>query len=613
MCGIVGYVGRSNAVPVLMEGLHQLEYRGYDSAGLALQRRGGLAVFKTEGKVSQLRALLPKRLTAPVGIGHTRWATHGEPSDRNAHPQRAGKIALIHNGIIENAQALKASLVDQGCVFESETDTEVLAALIDREYAARAAQATPDDSTFLQAVTAALRAVTGAYGIAVLHEDHPKVLVTARHGSPVVLGIGEQAMFVASDAAALVRHTRQVIYLSDGDVALVRADGYEVTDLSDIPSQPQPITLDLQAVELSKGTYTHYTRKEIEEQPDVVARVMKGRIDRRFNTATLAGMNLTPAELLGFRRIKILGCGSAYISARLGATMIERLARVPADAEPAAEFRYRNPIIETDTLYLAVSQSGETFDTLSAVQEIKRKGGTVRGFVNVVGSSIARECDGGAYLHAGPEIAVVSTKTMMATLVVMALLALQLGRLRDLSPAEGGRILAALDALPAQVAALCEQAPAFEAAAAWVALFRNAYFVGRNEGYALAMEGALKLKEISYIHAEAYPASELKHGPLALVDEQTLTVAIVPNDDLRSKNLSTLEEIKARKGPLLVVGHDANWPVAVDQALVVPASHPLLDPMLLLVPLQYLSYFTAMALGRDVDQPRNLAKSVTVE
>ncbi|MEM1232084.1 MAG: glutamine--fructose-6-phosphate transaminase (isomerizing) [Pseudomonadota bacterium] len=613
MCGIVGYVGRGNAVPVLMEGLHQLEYRGYDSAGLALQRRSGLAVFKTQGKVSALRAKLPKRLTATVGIGHTRWATHGEPSDVNAHPQCAGAVALIHNGIIENAQALRATLAERGVTFVSQTDTEVLAALIDSEYAARAGDGPGDPGLLQQAVTAALRAVTGAYGIAVLHRDHPKVLIAARNGSPVVLGLGDKEMFVGSDAAALVRHTRQVIYLADGDVALVRADGYDVTDLADAPSQTTPMTLDLEAVAHSRGEYAHYTRKEIEEQPEVLARVLKGRLDRRFNTATLAGLNLSPTELLNFRRIKILGCGSAFISARLGAAMIERLARIPADAEPAAEFRYRNPIIETDTLYLAVSQSGETYDTLSAVQEIKRKGGTVRGIVNVVGSSIARECDGGVYLHAGPEIAVVSTKTMMATLAVMALLALHLGRLRDLSPAEGGRILAALDALPAQIEALCAQAETFDAAAQWAAQFHNAYFVGRNEGYALAMEGALKLKEISYVHAEAYPASELKHGPLALVDEQTLTVAVVPEDDLSAKNLSTLEEIRARRGPLLVVGHGLGYPVQVDRVLTVPRSHALLDPLLLLVPLQYLSYFAALALGRDVDQPRNLAKSVTVE
>ncbi len=617
MCGIVAYAGQNNSVPILMEGLHQLEYRGYDSAGLALQRSAGLESFKRQGKVAGLKAALPKRLSAKVGIGHTRWATHGEPSDLNAHPHsdNHGKVALIHNGIIENARELREQLAALGHTFVSETDTEVLAALIASEYAAltQKSRKRVADTVFAQAVTAALRAVTGAYGIAVLHADHPDCFVTARNGSPVILGIGDKEMFVASDAAALVRHTRQVIYLDDGDVALVHAGGYEVTDLRDVPGSRKQTTLTVSATELSKGDYEHFTLKEIEEQPDVLGRVLRGRLDERFATAVLNGLNLEPRALLQFRRIKILGCGSAYISGRIGASMIERFARIPVDAEPAAEFRYRNPIVESDTLYLAVSQSGETFDTLSAVQEIKRKGGTVRGIVNVVGSTIARECAGGVYLHAGPEIAVVSTKTFAATLTVFALIALYIGRLRDLAPAEGTRIVQALRALPEQLRVLLERREEYEAHAQWLAQFRNAYFVGRNEGYALAMEGALKLKEVSYIHAEAYPASELKHGPLALVDEETLTVALVPDDDLLQKNVSTLEEIKARKGPLLVVGHQADLPVAVDRYLQVPKSHAMLDPLLMLVPLQLLAYYAAIARGCDVDQPRNLAKSVTVE
>lgn len=617
MCGIVGYVGQQNAVPILMDGLHQLEYRGYDSAGIAVQRSSGLATYKQMGKVAGLKAALPKRLTAKVGMGHTRWATHGEPSDRNAHPHadNAGKVALVHNGIIENARELRAALQSQGHRFASETDTEVLAVLIAAEYAARAeaSSAAIDDSCLARAVSAALRAVTGAYGIVVLHADHPECLIAARNGSPVILGIGDREMFVASDGGALVRHTRQVIYLSDGDIALVRAGGYEITDLRDVPGARAESTLTIDSTELSKGSYAHYTLKEIEEQPDVLTRVLRGRLDDRFATAVLNGLNLEPRALLQFRRIKVLGCGSAYLSGRMGASMIERLARLPVDAEPAAEFRYRNPIIETDTLYLAVSQSGETYDTLAAVQEIQRKGGTVRGIVNVVGSSIARACDGGIYLHAGPEIAVVSTKTFAATLMVFALLALYIGRLRDLSPADGTRIIAALRALPEQLGGLMEQRALYQEHAVWLARFANAYFVGRNEGYALAMEGALKLKEVSYIHAEAYPASELKHGPLALVSEDTLTVALVPNDDLLEKNLSTLEEIKARKGPLLVVGHAETLPISVDRYVQVPKSHPLLDPLLMLVPLQLLAYYAAIERGCDVDQPRNLAKSVTVE
>ena len=516
---------------------------------------------------------------------------------------------------MRNARELREQLGAQGHEFVSETDTEVLAALIASEYAALAEKQKGKlpDTLLAQAVTASLRAVTGAYGIVVLHADHPDCLVVARNGSPVILGIGDKEMFVASDAAALVRHTRQVIYLDDGDVALIHAGGYEVTDLRDVPGNRAPITLTVSATELSKGDYEHYTLKEIEEQPDVLNRVLRGRLDDKFATAVLNGLNLEPRELLQFRRIKILGCGSAYISGRIGASMIERIARLPVDAEPAAEFRYRNPIIESDTLYFAVSQSGETYDTLSAVQEIKRKGGTVRGIVNVVGSTIARECDGGVYLHAGPEIAVVSTKTFAATLTVFALIALLIGRLRDLAPAEGTRIVTALRALPEQLDELIGRRADYAAHAQWLSQFSNAYFVGRNEGFALALEGALKLKEVSYIHAEAYPASELKHGPLALVDEQTLTVALVPEDDLLQKNVSTLEEIRARKGPLLAVGHQAELPVEVDRYLRVPKSHGLLDPILMLVPLQLLAYYAAIARGCDVDQPRNLAKSVTVE
>ena len=605
MCGIVGYVGHQDAVPILIEGLHRLEYRGYDSSGLALIKKNGVAVHKKRGKVREMEASLPKRFSGAVGIGHTRWATHGAPSDENAHPHTdsSGRIAVVHNGIVENAHELRARLEAEGVEFASETDTEVLAQLIARV----------DAESLTEAVRVALQQVSGTYGIAVIDERHPQQIVVARNGSPVILGIGDKEMFVASDASALVRHTQQAVYLDDGEIATIEPKGYRVTTLDAAPASKTTTQLEIDNQQLGKGAHSHYMMKEIHEQPDAIRGTLRGRIDRRFATARLDGLELTARELSRFRRIKILGCGSACISGLLGARLIERLSRIPADAESAAEFRYRNPVIEDDTLYVAVSQSGETFDTLAVVEEIKRKGGAVTGIVNVVGSTIARACGRGIYLHAGPEIAVVSTKTFASTLVAFVLFALHLGRMKDVSLAQGKRLIEALDALPDQVAALVAKSDALAKLAAKYARFTNAYFVGRNEGYALAQEGALKLKEVSYLHAEAYPASELKHGPLALVSPETLTVAIVPADDLYEKNLATIEEIRARRGPVLALAHAEELPVPVDDVIVVPKTHELLDPLLMLVPLQLFAYHVAAARGCDIDQPRNLAKSVTVE
>ena len=605
MCGIVGYVGHQDAVPILIEGLHRLEYRGYDSSGLALQRKGAIAVHKKRGKVREMESSLPKRFSGVVGIGHTRWATHGAPSDENAHPHTdaSGRIAVVHNGIIENAHELRRRLAAEGVEFASETDTEVLAQLIARV----------DSDSLPEAVRIALQSVTGTYGIAVIDARHPQEIVVARNGSPVILGVGDKEMFIASDAAALVRHTQQAVYLDDGEIAVVEPRGYRVSTLDAVPATKQQTKLDLKHEALGKGTHSHFMMKEMHEQPDAVRGTLRGRVDRRFATARLDGLDLPARELARFRRIKILGCGSACISGQLGARLIERYSRTPCDAESAAEFRYRNPVIENDTLYVAVSQSGETFDTLAVVEEIKRKGGAVVGVVNVVGSTIARACARGIYLHAGPEIAVVSTKTFVSTLVAFVLFALHLGRMKDVSMAQGKRLIDALDALPGHIEALLADHTAIEKLAAKYAHFGNAYFVGRNEGHALAMEGALKLKEVSYLHAEAYPASELKHGPLALVSPETLTVAIVPSDELFEKNVGTIEEIRARRGPVLAVTHPDELPVAVDDRIVVPKLHELLDPILMLIPLQLFAYYVARARGCDIDQPRNLAKSVTVE
>jgi glucosamine--fructose-6-phosphate aminotransferase (isomerizing) len=606
MCGIVGYIGRQDAAPILMEGLHRLEYRGYDSAGLAVVRNGALRVYKSKGKVRELERLLPENLKGTPGIGHTRWATHGEPSDRNAHPHTDthNRFAIIHNGIIENAAALRAQLSSKGVEFRSETDSEVLAHLI----------AAMRGDTLEEAVRAALQLITGAYGIAVLDAERPNSLVVARNGSPVILGVGDREMFIASDAAALVRHTQSIVPLDDGEIAVVRADGYETATLDGSVTVKVPLALDWKNEALSKGNSAHYMHKEILEQPEAIKRTLSGRLEKRFHTTHLGGLEMAARELLEVKRVKILGCGSAYIAGCVGAQLIEQLARIPAHAEPASEFRYRNPVIESDTLYIAVSQSGETFDTLAAIHEVMRKGGRVLGIINAVGSTIARACGRGIYLHAGPEIAVVSTKTFVCTAVAFALFAIHLGRLRDLSTAKGDRLLAALEALPQQVNEILTNEGSIDAVANAIAKYRNIYFVGRAAGYPVAMEGALKLKEVTYQHAESYPASELKHGPLALIDPQTPTLIVLPRDDLFTKNISTIEEIRARRGPTYVITHPGGpLPLTVDGVMEVPRSEPELDPILLTIPLQLLAYRVALACGTEIDQPRNLAKSVTVE
>jgi glutamine---fructose-6-phosphate transaminase (isomerizing) len=604
MCGIVGYIGGKDAVPVLFEGLARLEYRGYDSAGVAVLGRGSMKVHKRAGRVDGLVASAPKRLRGTVGIGHTRWATHGKPTDANAHPHvdSANAIAVVHNGIIENASELRATVLAD-VVFASETDTEVLAHLI----------AAQPEAELEEAVRAALLLVEGAYGIAVIDRRQPDRIVVARNGSPVLLGIGNGEHFVASDASALVRHTDQVIYLDDREMAVLAADGFRTFTLDAEPTEKRPTTAPVSKTAYDKAGHADYMHKEIHEQPVAVERALSGRIDRRFATAHLGGIDLTPRDVLALRRIKILGCGSAFYAGLAGACLIESLTRIPADAETAAEFRYRNPVIEPATLYIAISQSGETFDTLAAVQEIKRKGGSVLGVINTPGSTIARECGSGIYLHAGPEVSVTSTKTFTSTVAAFALLALHLGRIRDVGPADGIRLVRALEALPGQIAEVLAGEDAIAATAARLAAASSAFYVGRVRGYHVALEGAQKLKEISYIHAEAYPAAELKHGPLALVSDAIPTVVIVPGDHLLDKNLATVAEIGARNGPVVVV---TNSPVPIpgaDAALRVPTTEPELQPILLGIPLQLLAYHAALALGRDIDKPRNLAKSVTVE
>ena len=607
MCGIVGYIGRQDAAPVVLEGLTRLEHRGYDSAGVAVLNGRGIRVAKRAGRVRELADTLPKRFAGTTGIGHTRWATHGPATDANAHPHadESGRVAVVHNGIIDNSAALRAELVDAGVTLASDTDTEVLAHLVARS----------DADSLEGKVRDALGAVVGTYGLAVLHADFPDRIVVARNGSPLVVGVGDKEMYVASDLAAIVRHTTTVAMLDDGEMATVTESGFTTMRHSDLASTGKTASqVDIDASAYDAGDHESYMHKEMLEQPTTAQAVLRGRLDDRFGTAHLGGLHMDARDLRAVRRVKILGCGSAYYVGQMGAALIEELARIPADAEAASEFRYRDPVIEPDTLYVAVSQSGETIDTLLAVQEVRRKGGRCGGLVNVVGSAIARECDGGIYLHAGPEVAVASTKALTNMFLGFALLALQLGRVRDLSIADGKRLVAGLEKLPGQIEEILAGEADLVEVAKDLAEARSLFFIGRVRGFPVAREGAQKFKEISYRHAEAYQTSELKHGPLALIDPEVPTVALVPRDELTERNIGALHEIAARKGPLVVVTHaDVDLGEVGARRIDVPRNEPELDPILLTIPLQLLAYHAAQHLGHDIDKPRNLAKSVTVE
>jgi glucosamine--fructose-6-phosphate aminotransferase (isomerizing) len=607
MCGIVGYVGNHKAVPVLIEGLSRLEYRGYDSAGVAVLSAGGTTrVFRKVGRVRDLDGVLPRRLGGTVGIGHTRWATHGPATEANAHPHTSedGRISVVHNGIIDNAAALRKRLAALGVTFSSDTDTEIVAHLVARSAA----------DTLEEAVLDALSRITGTYALAVIDQRHPDRIVVARNGSPLIVGIGDHEMFIASDIAALIRHTTSVVHLDDGELAVVTASGFRTFSRDQEDTAKSPTSIDISVDDIDLSEHRHYMRKEIGEQPSSVERVMRGRLDDRFGTARLDGLNLSPRELRAFRRVKILGCGSAYYAGQMGAAMIEELARLPADAEPASEFRYRNPIVEPDALYIAVSQSGETADTAFAVREVKRKGGQVVGLVNVVGSTIARDTDGGVYLHAGPEVSVASTKALTHMTIGFAMIALALGRVRDLSIADGQRIIAGLRRLPAQIQEIIAEEADIAKVAQGLADAPSLFFIGRVRGFPVAREGAQKFKEISYRHAEAYQASELKHGPLALINEDMPTVAILPDDELTDRNVAAIQQIVARRGPVVVVTHPGVSLGELDLPRInVPKNERELDPILLTIPLQILAYHAALTLGLDIDKPRNLAKSVTVE
>jgi glucosamine--fructose-6-phosphate aminotransferase (isomerizing) len=609
MCGIVGYIGKRDAFPILIEGLSALEYRGYDSAGVAILDKGKIIVCKTKGKVEQLRILAEKKLkqSATIGIAHTRWATHGVPSQGNAHPHMdaANKIALVHNGIIENYATLKDKLKGDGVEFRSETDTEVLAQLVGKFY----------KGDLVEAVSKALSLVEGTFGIAVIAHDNPDILVGARRGSPLVCGVGDGEFFLASDASAIVRHTKRVIYLKDSSLVVLTRSELTTMDLDKriVAHEIQNIAYTAEA--LAKGGFPHFMLKEIFEQPDTIKNAMRGRLIVEDGNARLDGLNLVLQQLRQINRIIIAACGTSWHAALVGEYMIEEIAGVNVEVQYASEFRYRNPIIDSNTLVFVISQSGETADTLAALREAANKGATVLGICNAVGSSIARETHGGVYLHAGPEIGVASTKAFTSQLTVLALLTLLLGRMRRISNSEGMTIAKALIKIPDQVKKILKQNNAIRTIATRYAKLNNFIYLGRSYNFPVALEGALKLKEISYIHAEGYPAAEMKHGPIALIDKDMPSVIIALKDNVYDKVISNIQEIKARGGHVIAIATegDKNIKKYAAHVIYVPQTLQMLSPLLSVIPLQLLAYHIAAIRKCEIDQPRNLAKSVTVE
>jgi glucosamine--fructose-6-phosphate aminotransferase (isomerizing) len=620
MCGIIGYVGKQAPGPILLEGLRRLEYRGYDSAGLVVLDEHNLQLRKKKGKIDEGLAKLLETLPVrgQLGVGHTRWATHGPPSDENAHPHldQTGRLALVHNGVIENYDRIKQRLLETGHQFRSATDTEVLAHLIGDCLAKVTRLNSLAVHPLTQAVIDALREAIGTYGIAVVSADHPGVIVAARRGSPLILGLGQGENFLASDANAIIAHTRQVVYLNDYDVVTLTAEDFKVYNLGSDTPRVQVSQIEFGPAAAERGQFPHYMLKEIFEQPRAVENAMRGRIDHDEGTARFGGLNMTNAELRAVDRIVICACGTSWHAALLGEYLIEELAHVPVEVEYASEFRYRNPPIEKNTLVLVVSQSGETADTLAGLRESKRRGHKVLAICNVVGSTIARESDGGIYLHAGPEIGVASTKAFAAQATVLALFALLMGRIRMLSLRHGQDFLGALEALPDQMDRILSQNDHIRQVALKYKDAQDFFFLGRQHNFPVALEGALKLKEISYIHAEGYPAAEMKHGPIAMIDEKTPSVFIIPPGSMFEKTFSNLEEIRARKGPIIALTTPEKQKELLRKAqdvIALPSTLESLFPLLAVVPLQLIAYHIAVSRGCDVDKPRNLAKSVTVE
>jgi glucosamine--fructose-6-phosphate aminotransferase (isomerizing) len=634
MCGIIGYIGKKSAVPILLEGLRRLEYRGYDSAGVAVLSGTTLLVRKKKGKIDEglARLLQDEPAAGVVGIGHTRWATHGPPSDENSHPHldQSGKIAVVHNGIIENYDRLRQRLLKAGHTFHSGTDTEVLAHLIGDYYKQRRrnpkaasaggspaapAQAENSSNPLTLAVCDALKEVIGTYGIAVVCSEQPDIIVGARRGSPLIIGIGTGENFLTSDANAIVAHTRQVVYLNDYDVATIAADRFDVQNLGASTANVQISKLEFSSQDAERGDYAHFMLKEIFEQPRAVENALRGRIDIEQATARFGGLNLTSAQLRSIDRIIITASGTSWHAALVGEYLIEELAHLPVEVEFAHEFCYRNAPLERDTVLLVISQSGETADTLAALREAKRRGHPALAIVNVVGSTIARESDGGIYMHSGPEIGVASTKAFVSTLTILSLLGVHLGRMRMLSANRALEILRALEAVPKQIESLLAQSESLKKIALKYAKADDFFFLSRGYTFPIALEGALKLKEISYIHAEGYSAAEMKHGPIALIDPKTPTVFLVPQDSMYDKTMANLAMIRARKGPIIAVATEGDKQIqgVADDVIYLPRTTEAVYPILATIPLQLFAYHIAVARGCDVDKPRNLAKSVTVE
>jgi len=630
MCGIVGYVGKQEACPFLLSGLRRLEYRGYDSAGIATL--GMSSGFQLTRAVGRIDALAEKINEAPmqggIGIGHTRWATHGAATPENAHPHLGGKgiVAVVHNGVIENYQVLKEMLTEKGYVFQSATDTEVIAHLIADNLQTLlhapvdAAQRNGGNgegknAVFVEAVRAALPSLRGTYGLVVMFRDRPDLLIAARCGSPLVLGVGRGEQFIASDTSPLIGHTDRIIYLADHQLAVISQDSIQVVHRDQGRIRPQVRVLESQDNDVDSEGFAHYMLKEIYEQPTSLRNAMRGRLDRENATAKFGGLNLTPSQLRSVNRIILTACGTSWHSALVGEYLIEEFARLPVEVEYASELRYRNPPVDHDTLIFGITQSGETADTLAALREMKRKGHHTLAICNVIGSSIAQEADGGVYLHAGPEIGVASTKAFTSQLCILAMLGLYFGRLRHLSFEAGQRLIDNIEALPDAVEKALECNAHVKSIAERYKDATNFLYLGRHYNFPTALEGALKLKEISYIHAEGYPAAEMKHGPIALVDEHTPSVFILSRSHVYDKVMSNLQEVKARGGPVIAVvdQKDSNLAALVDDVIEIPHVEDFLQPVVASIPLQLLAYHIAIARGCDVDKPRNLAKSVTVE
>jgi glutamine---fructose-6-phosphate transaminase (isomerizing) len=608
MCGIIGYIGMRGATPLLLEGLKRMEYRGYDSAGVAVMNGGGVETRKAAGKISELeRALAASPVAGDMGIGHTRWATHGVPNECNAHPHIdcKGNIAVVHNGIIENSGTLKQGLQARGHVFASDTDTEVIAHLVEEAF----------DGNLEDAVIEALWQIEGTYGIAVVSSQDKNKIVAARKGSPLLIGLGDGEYYVASDVSAILAQTREVVYLDDGDIAVLTRDGYTLLNQRAQQLERGVSKIDWDLDQIERGGFDHFMLKEIFEQPATVENAMRGRLLPDLGTSKLGGLNMTDEELLRFDNILITACGTSWHSALIGEHMLESLARIPVEVEYASEFRYRNPVVSDRTLCIVISQSGETADTLAAMREAKSRGARTYGIVNVVGSTIARESDGGIYVHAGPEIGVASTKAFTSQVIALLLFTLKIARLRNLSMVDGKEIIEEMLALPKKIQSVLDRAPEIEKIAEEFKNAQNFLYLGRGYSFPTALEGALKLKEISYIHAEGYPAAEMKHGPIALIDEKMPVVFVTPHDSVFEKVVSNVQEVKARGGRVIAITTREEPMLAgkLDYEFRIPETKDMLTPVLASVPLQLLAYYIAVKRGANVDQPRNLAKSVTVE